>query len=92
MSSRTERRPSRQATAQAGTEGQASTPWWRVGMVWLVLSGPALVVVAGIGTAVIAYRNADEVLTETASARTLPVRPDTMTPAHQARNHAATAK
>ena len=23
-------------------------PWWRVGMVWLVLSGPAVVVVAGV--------------------------------------------
>ena len=28
-------------------------PWWQVGMVWLVLGGPAAVVVAGIVTAVI---------------------------------------
>ena len=26
-------------------------PWWQVGMVWLVLGGPATVVVAGIVTA-----------------------------------------
>ena len=90
--SSTNSRLAKQQPAVQGTDGRPATPWWRVGMVWLVLSGPALVVVAGIGTAVIAYRNADEVLTETASARTLPVRPDTMTPAHQARNHAATAK
>jgi hypothetical protein len=34
-------------------------PWWRWGMVWLVLSGPAAVVVAGVATTVIAVRGAD---------------------------------
>ncbi len=38
------------------------TPWYRVGMVWLVLGGPAVVVVAAIVTAVIAYRGADPVV------------------------------
>lgn len=71
--------------------GAAHTPWWRIGMVWLVLGGPAAVVVASIATAVVAYRGADEVLVETASARTLPVQPTGHTPAMQARNHAATA-
>lgn len=66
-------------------------PWWRVGMVWLVLGGPAIVVVASVGTAVVAYRGADEVLVQTASAREAPVRPDSHTPAIAARNHAATA-
>jgi hypothetical protein len=37
-------------------------PWWRVGMVWLVVGGPALVVVAGIATTVIAMGGADEAL------------------------------
>ena len=41
-----------------------TTAWWRVGMVWLVLGGPAVVVVAAIATAVVAYRGADPVLTE----------------------------
>ncbi len=67
------------------------TPWWRVGMVWLVLSGPAVVVVAGISTAVIAYRGADEVLVRPPSASEAPVRPGADTPAVAARNHAATA-
>ena len=67
------------------------TPWWRVGMVWLVLSGPAVVVVAGIVTAVIAYRGADEVLVRPPSASEAPVRPGADTPAVSARNHAATA-
>lgn len=39
-------------------------PWWRFGMVWLVLSGPAIVVVAGCITAVIAFRGADVALPE----------------------------
>ena len=29
-------------------------PWWKYGHVWLVIAGPAAVVVAGIVTAVIA--------------------------------------
>jgi len=68
-----------------------TTPWWRVGMVWLVVGGPAAVVVASLGTAVVAYRGADVVLLETASARDVPVRPTGQTPALTARNHAATA-
>ena len=66
-------------------------PWWRVGMVWLVVGGPAAVVVASIATGVIAYRGADEVLVTTPSARQAPVQPTGATPALTARNHAATA-
>ncbi len=46
-------------------------PWWRYGMVWFMLSGPAIVVVAGLATAVIAFRNADVVLTETTTPTSL---------------------
>ena len=73
------------------TAASATTPWWRVGMVWLVLSGPAVVVVAGIATAVIAYRGADQLMQEPSVARSQVVRPTADTPAVQARNHAATA-
>jgi hypothetical protein len=59
---------------------QATTPWWRHGMVWLVIGGPAAVVVAGIATFVIAVANPD------------PVLPTTDTPAVQGRNHAASPK
>ena len=69
-----------------------STPWWRVGMVWLVIGGPLTVVVAAIATAVIAVRGADPVLDTSARAgRASVVTPDATTPAMQARNHAATA-
>lgn len=74
----------------AGT-ALVAAPWWRVGMVWLVLGGPAVVVVASIGTAVVAYVGADEVLVNTPSARHAPVQPTGVTPALMARNHAATA-
>jgi hypothetical protein len=53
-------------------------------MMWLVVGGPAAVVVAGIVTAVIAVRGADEVIAQ---------EPDTKfseRPAIQGRNHAAT--
>lgn len=62
-------------------------PWWRYGMVWLVIGGPAAVVVAGITTAVIAISGADPVIKEAA---TVVTQPDASTPAMQARNHAAT--
>lgn len=58
-------------------------PWWRVGMVWLVLCGPALVVVAGIATTVIAVAGADAALQadQTVAAKA---------PAVQVRNRGAT--
>jgi hypothetical protein len=59
-----------------------SQPWWRHGMVWLVIGGPAAVVVAGFATLAIAVLNPDPVLS------TLPAQP-AETPAVQARNHAA---
>lgn len=56
-----------------------SPHWWRFPYVWLVLAGPAAVVVAAVATAVIAVRGADTVVTERS-----------FTPAVQGRNHAAT--
>lgn len=80
------------ATTEASASDAVATPWWRIGMVWLVIGGPLVVVFAAIGTAVIAVRGADIVLTDLPAAmepgRTAP---SAQTPAHQARNHAATA-
>ena len=59
------------------------TPWWRVGMVWLVLAGPLTVVVAAVATAVIAIKGAEPVL-PAESGREFSERP-----ALQGRNHAA---
>lgn len=57
-------------------------PWWRHGMVWLVIGGPAVVVVAGFVTLAIAIANPDPVLPTAGSGDAAP--------AVQARNHAAT--
>jgi hypothetical protein len=35
-------------------------PWWRIRMVWLVIGGPAVVVVAGVITMAMAVRGGDE--------------------------------
>ena len=59
-------------------------PWWRVPAVWLVIGGPALVVLASIATLVLAVRGGDVPLRQTAEPQAA-----TMTPATQARNHAA---
>lgn len=73
--------------------GPERAPWWRVGMVWLVIGGPLAVVVASLTTAFIAWHGADEVLVETPSARIVPTsQVNSETPALVARNHAATAR
>ena len=72
--------PARQAGPQL--------PWWRVGMVWLAIGGPAVVVVAATVTAVIAMHGADPVVLRPRAAAS-PT--DAAAPALQARNHAATA-
>ena len=77
-------------TYSAARPAPAAAPWWSVGMVWLVFGGPAVVVVAAIGTAVVAYRGADPVLTEAPTAQTVVHRQGPDTPAMLARNHAAT--
>lgn len=61
-----------------------SLPWWRVGMVWFALAGPACVVVAGVVTAVIAIDGADPAV------RVAPTAATAQAPALQGRNHAAT--
>ena len=56
--------------------------WWRYPMVWMVIAGPAMVVVASVVTMMLALSSPDPVLDTHA--------PDiTQAPAVQARNHAA---
>lgn len=73
-----------------------SAPWWRHGMVWMLISGPAAVVVAGIATAWIAVSHPDPVVTPDYYRRgieinkTLAAQDKSLLPAVQGRNHAAT--
>ena len=71
-------------------------PWWRHGHVWLVVSGPAVVVVASLITGWIALSGADALVAEDYYRqgmninKTLQEGDKALLPALQARNHAAT--
>lgn len=78
------RRPGGLEPGRGPSPPQWAAPWWRVGMVWLVIGGPLIVVIAGLATAVIAVRGADPVL-NTQDSSSFADRP-----AIQGRNHAAT--
>jgi len=69
---------------------QRSAPWWRFGIVWFALAGPALVVVASFATLAIALARADRAIPEVPAATTTAGRTAPTAPALQARNHAAT--
>lgn len=73
-----------------------SAPWWKFGHVWLVISGPAIVVVAGFVTLWLAVSRPDPVVAEDYYRRgieinkTLENPEKSMAPAVKGRNHAAT--
>ena len=71
---------------------QEGQPWWRFGLVWMVLAGPAVVVVAGFITLYIAVTNPDPVLTVTPRSAMQERQGITHAPAMQGRNHAATGE
>jgi hypothetical protein len=72
----------------------APPPWWKYGLVWMVISGPAVVVVAGVATLVIAVERPDPVLTPDYYRKGIEInrtlRDKAHLPAVQGRNHAAT--
>jgi len=75
----------------------APRPWWTHGHVWMIISGPAIVVVAGFVTLWLAIRTPDPVIEADYYKRgieinrTLPdVDSKAMMPALQGRNHAVT--
>lgn len=78
------------------TQNSTPAPWWKFGHVWLVVSGPAIVVVASFITLYIAVTRGDPVLDEDYYQKglqinkTLADNPSSLAPAIQGRNHAAT--
>lgn len=87
--------------AVRATEEQLDrAPWWKVPMVWVVISGPLSVVIASLMTAVIAWRHIDPVIIDTRTGAVIghagdEVAPvidpkDAHAPAQRARNHSAT--
>jgi uncharacterized protein len=75
------------------TTGTAA--WWKHGLVWMVIAGPAAVVLAGIATVVIAVRTPDPVVAPDYYRRGIEINRTLAgerahLPAQQGRNHAAT--
>ena len=82
-------------TPNSPDAGSPAKTWWHDGHVWLMLAGPAVVVVAGVVTTVIAARGADPLVAKDYYRRGVQIneqlaRERALMPAHQARNHAAT--
>ncbi len=70
-------------------------PWWRYGHVWLLISGPAVVVVAGLVTFWIAASTPDPLVAGDYYRRGMEINKTladrkALAPALQGRNHAAT--
>lgn len=74
------------------------TPWWKFGHVWLVIAGPAIVVVASFITLYLAITRPDPVIAEDYYLKGIEINKTlggagqeaSMAPAIQARNHAQT--
>ncbi len=75
----------------SGQTHPSPRPWWSHGHVWLLIAGPAIVVVAGFFTYYLAVRSPDPVLPTQVSPKAEGQGADiSQAPAVQARNHAAT--
>ena len=80
----------------ANSSDSKPLPWWRFPHVWMVVLGPAIVVVASFITFYLAAVGTDPVVDEDYYRKgieinkTLGDKPTSLAPAIQARNHAAT--
>jgi len=78
------------------TPASQSLPWWKFGHVWMVVAGPAIVVVASFVTLYLAISRPDPVMDENYYQKGLEINktlggtPASAAPAMAARNHAAT--
>lgn len=77
--------------------GNRTEPWWKFGHVWLVISGPATVVLASFFTVYLAYHGSDALVDENYYQKGLKINQQlegdsaaSLAPAVQGRNHAAT--
>jgi len=68
----------------------ALLPWWRVGVMWLVVGGLGVVVIASFALLATAVRHADSVDPHGVTATRAAVPTSPTSPAMQARNHSAT--
>ncbi|RYF43398.1 MAG: nitrogen fixation protein FixH [Comamonadaceae bacterium] len=76
----------------------APAPWWKYGYVWMIIAGPAAVVVAGFATLWIAMANPETLVDQDYYRRGVEInktleaarQAKALMPAVQGRNHAAT--
>ena len=78
-------------------DNAAPLPWWKFGHVWMIIAGPAIVVVAGFVTLYIAVHRPDPVISEDYYRKGIEINKTletqgatSLAPALHARNHAAT--
>ncbi len=64
-------------------------PWWKHGHVWLIIAGPAIVIVAGFVTLWLAVSHPDALVATDYYRRGIEIN-KTLLPAQQGRNHAVT--
>jgi len=76
-------------SANSTVPANPSAPWWAFGHVWMVIAGPAVVVVASFITLYLAITSPNTVLESEPSPQAQHGGAN-MAPAMQARNHAAT--
>jgi len=75
---------------------ELGAPWWKFPLVWMVIAGPAIVVVAGFVTLWLAMRAPDPLVAGDYYRqgleinKTLAAKEKALMPAVQGRNHAAT--
>ena len=76
-----------------GAEDTAA-PWWKFPLVWMVIAGPAIVVVAGFATLWLAIRTPDPVVSQDYYRQGIEINKtladERLMPAQAGRNHAAT--
>ena len=76
---------------ESGVAQERETAWWRFPIMWLVVGGPAVVVVASMLTLALALRYPDAVLEDRSQIIGAASKKDpAQTPAVKARNNAAT--
>lgn len=80
----------------SGDNSASNPPWWKFPHVWMVVAGPAIVVVASFITYYLAASGMDRVVDEDYYRKSVELNksiaenPGSLAPATQARNHAAT--
>ena len=75
------------SAAQPSAHPEKGRAWWRYPIVWMVVAGPLMVVVASLFTAGLAIKHVDPVLDTSPQQLSNP----SEAPALKARNHAAEA-